>query len=59
MNGLRSIYDIDFRRLTSRKFTPSPDSWNDQVLYFMMLDRFSDGNECGGFSSLLKNPLFP
>lgn len=26
---------------------PSPVAWEDQVFYFMMLDRFSDGNEQG------------
>lgn len=28
-------------------FHPSPIAWEDQVFYFMMLDRFSDGNEQG------------
>nr|WP_082065483.1 alpha-amylase family glycosyl hydrolase [Aliterella atlantica] len=28
-------------------FYPSPIAWEDQVLYFMMLDRFSDGKEQG------------
>jgi hypothetical protein len=26
---------------------PSPLAWEDQVFYFLMLDRFSDGNEKG------------
>ena len=26
---------------------PSPIAWEDQVFYFLMLDRFSDGNEKG------------
>ena len=26
---------------------PSPDDWADQVLYFLLPDRFSDGNEDG------------
>ncbi|MFL9458678.1 MULTISPECIES: alpha-amylase family glycosyl hydrolase [Nostocales] len=28
-------------------FFPSPIAWEDQVFYFMMLDRFSDGKEIG------------
>jgi glycosidase len=39
------IAEIDFDRLTRRSFYPSPDAWEDQVLYFLMLDRFSDGRE--------------
>jgi glycosidase len=48
MHGPRSVAEIDFAALTKRKYTPSPDCWSDQVLYFLMLDRFSDGNERGG-----------
>ena len=29
------------------KYFPSPTAWEDQVLYFLMVDRFSDGNEIG------------
>lgn len=29
------------------QYHPSPDYWQDQILYFLMLDRFSDGNERG------------
>jgi glycosidase len=36
---------IDFSQLTNRQFFPSPSAWEDQVLYFLMLDRFSDGKE--------------
>ena len=28
-------------------FTPSPVAWEDQVLYFLLVDRFSDGKERG------------
>ena len=28
-------------------FTPSPTAWEDQVLYFLLVDRFSDGKEKG------------
>jgi glycosidase len=45
----RSIAEVDFASLTKRRYTPSPDCWADQVLYFLMLDRFSDGNETGGY----------
>ena len=38
---------IDFAQLTDRPYFSSPAAWEDQVLYFLMLDRFSDGNETG------------
>ena len=41
----RSLQELDLNALTDRSFTPSPAAWEDQVLYFLMLDRFSDGNE--------------
>jgi len=42
----RSIADIDLQALTAgRAFFPSPAAWEDQVLYFLMLDRFSSGQE--------------
>src|SRR4029434_9175564 len=44
----KSLLDLDFAELTRRKFTPSPAAWEDQVLYFLLVDRFSDGNESGG-----------
>lgn len=44
----KSLLDLDFAGLTRRKFTPSPAAWEDQVLYFLLVDRFSDGNERGG-----------
>ncbi len=45
----KSLLDIDFASLRRRTFTPSPAAWEDQVLYFLLLDRFSDGNEQGGY----------
>jgi glycosidase len=39
------ISDIDFESLVNRKFFPSPTHWEDEVLYFLMVDRFSDGRE--------------
>src|SRR5215471_18473999 len=44
----KSLLDIDFAALTARKFSPSPAAWEDQVLYFLLVDRFSDGSERGG-----------
>lgn len=45
----KSLLELDFVSLTRRTFTPSPAAWEDQVVYFLLLDRFSDGNEQGGF----------
>ena len=42
---LKSITEIDWEALRSRPFTPSPEQWNDQVVYFLLIDRFSDGKE--------------
>jgi len=44
---ITSLNDIEIRKLSAKKFTPSPLAWEDQVLYFLMLDRFSDNNEAG------------
>lgn len=41
------LADIDWAALRQRGYTPSPATWEDEVLYFLMLDRFSDGNERG------------
>ena len=41
------LSDIDFQALCGRKFFPSPGAWEDQVFYFLLLDRFSDGKENG------------
>jgi Alpha amylase, catalytic domain len=43
----KNFRDIDLTMLTARRFFPSPAAWEDQVLYFLMLDRFSDGKEQG------------
>jgi glycosidase len=45
----KSLQEIDFASLTRRTFTPSPAAWEDQVLYFLLLDRFSDGKEKAGY----------
>jgi glycosidase len=42
----KSLSEIDWEGLIQdRAFHPSPARWEDQVLYFLMLDRFSDGHE--------------
>jgi glycosidase len=41
----KSLEQINIRKLIQRRFHPSPAAWEDQVLYFLMLDRFSDGKE--------------
>jgi glycosidase len=41
------VTDLDLRELTRRAFFPSPAAWEDEVLYFLLVDRFSDGREIG------------
>ncbi|MDP5181566.1 alpha-amylase family glycosyl hydrolase [Blastococcus sp. BMG 814] len=41
------IDDLDWTAFRDRRFHPSPSSWADQVLYFLLVDRFSDGREDG------------
>jgi glycosidase len=53
----QSLLEIDFALLTRGPFTPSPAAWEDQVLYFLMLDRFSDGNENGGYADVDGRPV--
>jgi glycosidase len=44
----QSLADLNLDSfLSSGQFFPSPIAWEDQVFYFLMLDRFSDGNENG------------
>ncbi len=42
-----SMAEIELREVVKRHgtYAPSPWAWEDQVLYFLMLDRFSDGAE--------------
>ncbi len=60
----KSLQELDLKQLTSRSFTPSPAAWEDQVLYFLMLDRFSNGREKdfldnnGQVGSMGETPLF-
>jgi hypothetical protein len=53
----RSLLELDFASLTRRTFTPSPAAWEDQVLYFLLLDRFSDGNEKDGYRDNAGRPV--
>jgi glycosidase len=43
----QSLAELDWGALVQRRYNPSPAAWEDQVLYFLMLDRFSDGREDG------------
>lgn len=43
----RSLTELDLAALCRRDFFPSPAAWEDEVLYFLLLDRFSDGREDG------------
>ena len=53
----RSLAEIDFGALTSgRTYHPSPAAWEDEVLYFLFVDRFSDGKEFGGFGDADAGP---
>ena len=42
----KSLLEIDLGALiANRTFFPSPRHWEDEVVYFLMVDRFSDGRE--------------
>jgi glycosidase len=42
----KSLSELDLRALrANRKYFPSPAHWEDEVIYFLLLDRFSDGKE--------------
>jgi hypothetical protein len=53
----KSIQDLDFAALTQWTFTPSPAAWEDQVMYFLLLDRFSDGKEKDGYRDEADRPV--
>lgn len=49
----RSLEEIDFSALTrDRAYFPSPADWEDEVLYFLLADRFSDKQEYAGFADV-------
>ena len=60
----RRLTDLNIVGLRNRDFFPSPNAWEDEVLYFLMLDRFSDGQETnyrgndGGVVNTGSTPLF-
>ena len=41
----KRVSELDFSALRRRVFSRSPLAWEDEVLYFLMLDRFSDEKE--------------
>lgn len=41
----KSLADLEWKALLAQSFHPSPLAWEDRVLYFLLPDRFSDGNE--------------
>ena len=46
----QSLSQINLKNIINsprKHYHPSPYAWEDQVLYFLMLDRFSDGKEKG------------
>ena len=46
--SLQSLANIDLDGLINAGgFTSSPSAWEDEVLYFLLVDRFSDGQEAG------------
>jgi glycosidase len=52
MSRLKSIQDPRVQAVLTRwplekKFHKSPEAWEDQLMYFLLPDRFSDGNEQG------------
>ncbi|MDD4347676.1 MAG: alpha-amylase family glycosyl hydrolase [Opitutales bacterium] len=57
--AISSLHDLSLRNLTRfrRPYYPSPASWEDEILYFLMLDRFSDGREYQGFRDANETPV--
>ncbi len=55
----KALADIDFPALVREHgaYFPSPANWEDEVLYFLMVDRFSNGREYGGFSDNQGKPV--
>ena len=43
---MKSIEEFDLDKITeNRDYYPSPEEWEEQTLYFLLVDRFSDGEE--------------
>jgi len=54
----KSLVDINWDELKQgMTYYPSPVAWEDEVLYFLFVDRFSNGKEYGGFGDLEGNPV--
>jgi glycosidase len=51
-----SAFGLDLSMVTANATSPSPSAWEDEVFYFLMVDRFSDGKE-HGFRDLVGNPV--
>ena len=54
-NDIKSIAEIDLREIAAaNRYFPSPEDWEDQVLYFLIADRFSNRMESAGTAALSK-----
>jgi glycosidase len=42
---MSKLAEIDWAKIKSKRKTPSPTHWEDQVLYFLLVDRFSNAKE--------------
>ena len=43
---MKSVKDFDLNQITENKdYFPSPEEWENQILYFLLVDRFSNENE--------------
>ena len=51
-----TVADLDFSAVTSSNKTASPSAWEDEVIYFLLVDRFSDARE-DGYRDLAGNPV--
>ena len=41
---MKSIQDLNLKKLTAdREYTKSPEAWEEQILYFLVVDRFANG----------------
>lgn len=45
MSAYQSVEDINWQELRNKSFWPSPEAWQDQVMYFLLIDRFSNAQE--------------
>ena len=55
----KSLEEIDIQAIVEAHgaYYPSPANWEDEVLYFLMVDRFSNGREYGGFADAKGKPV--